>query len=1102
MFRTTRVLSCCLAAACCQIVWGESNLFELDIVATLYVDDDAPPGGDGLSWATAYSTLHEALDAAPALLPAPQGVQAVQIRIGAGVYVPEVRVDPNDPRTATFQIGGTILELAGGYAGYGAPDPDARDKDLYETVLSGDIKGDDEPNFINRADNTYHVLAQVSPAGQKLSYLIIRGGNAVGVPNYHPSFGYSSGGGIIFGGASLIGCLITECEAEQGGGMGAYKFQDVGSSIRDCVFLNNRAELNGGAIGSDLRSGIDLGVGSSRFLGNSASIGGAIYAGREFVFGVRVLGCEFSGNRADGDSIALTMGGAVFIAKIASPSNSLFTQCTFANNSAPTGQGGGVATAFSGGIGFTNCAFAGNTDLLGSGLDAQAAGTRITFRSCFIQDLDFDSPYFFRNPTAFNAPMVTGDPLFADPLGPDGVAGTLDDDLRPAAGSPLIDAGSSSAVAVPDGNFLITVPTIGGELRVVDNPASPNVVDPAVPFYLGPIDIGAYEYQRDDDNDATLDSVQIAADPSLDCDGNGILDDFELFSDCDNDGTNDRCQLAANRSLDLNQNGVLDACDIALGTSEDQNSNGIPDENEPALRFVDASREIGTGVEDGRSWATAYTSLDDALDDAGARLAPTEIWVVGGVYTPTGFGEGRSRAFHVRGDTTLLGGFIGDEVSADERDPSANPTILSGDFNQDDPTGGTNEENALHVVIGPRFGEHATLDGFIIERGNADQYDASLMVSLFSNVPGYWPDAAGAGVLSMAGDLTMRRCIVRHNSARLGGAAIHVGPSSYWDGANVGYSTLSMTDSVLHDNEFDFVDGLLVTGSSGVFASGRTHADIDRSVLIGNLGGSALLSRQVAFLSGTMFTAPRSLDVGNTLLIANDATLSSGATVPLASISGGSRYTNTTIAFNNGRGVGVSAGGLLANSILWGNTGDTGTVESDQIDIHASGEVRNSIIQGWTGTLPGTHASVLGADPMFLDPVGPDMLAGTGDEDLRLSPGSPAIDASDNNAIPLEILSDLDGLARFVNDCDTPDTGIADGLRPLADLGAYEFQARSIMGDASGDGFVDVTDINLVLSSWMTPVETPGLQGDVSRNGFVDMDDLNLVLGGWGGVCE
>src|SRR5262249_41027996 len=50
------------------------------------------------------------------------------------------------------------IPILGGYAGIGALDPDARDIDLYETVLTGDLAGNDEPDFTNREDNSYSVV--------------------------------------------------------------------------------------------------------------------------------------------------------------------------------------------------------------------------------------------------------------------------------------------------------------------------------------------------------------------------------------------------------------------------------------------------------------------------------------------------------------------------------------------------------------------------------------------------------------------------------------------------------------------------------------------------------------------------------------------------------------------------------------------------------------------------------------------------------------------------------------------------------------------------------------------------------------------------------
>ena len=47
----------------------------------VYVDDDAPAGGDGLSWNSAFNDLHDAIDLAKAL-----GQNRGEIRIASGTY--------------------------------------------------------------------------------------------------------------------------------------------------------------------------------------------------------------------------------------------------------------------------------------------------------------------------------------------------------------------------------------------------------------------------------------------------------------------------------------------------------------------------------------------------------------------------------------------------------------------------------------------------------------------------------------------------------------------------------------------------------------------------------------------------------------------------------------------------------------------------------------------------------------------------------------------------------------------------------------------------------------------------------------------------------
>ncbi len=100
-------------------------------------------------------------------------------------------------------------------------------------------------------------------------------------------------------------------------------------------------------------------------------------------------------------------------------------------------------------------------------------------------------------------------------------------------------------------------------------------------------------------------------------------------------------------------------------------------------------------------------------------------------------------------------------------------------------------------------------------------------------------------------------------------------------------------------------------------------------------------------------------------------------------------------------------------------------------------QVDYSTIQGWTGSYGGVGNT--GVDPMFVDADGADDVAGTEDDDLRLLPGSPAINSGDPSTSYLPS-TDLDGHARV--------------LCGRVDIGAYEFG----IGDYNCDQTVDLSD--------------------------------------------
>ena len=75
------------------------------------------------------------------------------------------------------------------------------------------------------------------------------------------------------------------------------------------------------------------------------------------------------------------------------------------------------------------------------------------------------------------------------------------------------------------------------------------------------------------------------------------------------------------------------------------------------------------------------------------------------------------------------------------------------------------------------------------------------------------------------------------------------------------------------------------------------------------------------------------------------------------------------------------------------------------------------------------------ADPLFVDADGVDNIVGTADDNLRLSTGSPSIDAADGDVAPT---LDKDGNSR-VDDPAIANTGVGATV-DYADMGAYEFQ--------------------------------------------------------------
>ncbi len=306
---TVCVLAACLAASAPAKV--------------IYVDDDATGANNGTSWANAFTYLQTALTAAGA---------GDEIRVAQGRYRPDQGLPPRPPRVrggggvAVIEMAavGSPLEgfslksgvaILGGFAGLGAIDPNARDTQRHETILSGDLRGNDvdlwgpeAPVYeFYRGDNSLYVVG--CPKTDTAAVL-----DGVTIESAVQSGFFDQGGSP----------RLTNCVFRKNSGR-ALLCEGGQPVLTNCVFEGNIAsKYDGGAIRA---TGARLTLTDCRFLGNSSlAEGGALCAARSDLV---LTGCTFEMNAA-------TWGGAIH----QTAGTLTLADCTFVGNAA---QKGGAA---------------------------------------------------------------------------------------------------------------------------------------------------------------------------------------------------------------------------------------------------------------------------------------------------------------------------------------------------------------------------------------------------------------------------------------------------------------------------------------------------------------------------------------------------------------------------------------------------------------------------------------------------------------------------------------------------------------------------------------------------------------------------------------
>ena len=393
----------------------------------IYVDPDATgPIHDGLTWCKAYTDLQTALTDA---------TEGTEIHVAAGAYKPTT----TSSRDATFQLKSGVA-IYGGFAGCGEPDPDRRDLLEYETILSGDLAGNDDPAPISTccspqaSSGCDDAVCEANVCARRPSccaeewdrlcsawaaMLCCDTCGSTCENSYHVVTGWLAEKEAVLDGFTVTGGYADDSGAsltDRGAAIYNY-FIRSSPTIANCIIRGNTA----------------TGKGAGAYNHKTTAT---------------FVNCVFSGNIAP-NGAAMT--------NFSTNGSPTLRNCTVSGNTATTNQGG-IWNANSDPddiVTLTNCILWDNADTGGTDESAQMNATTAQLM------VDYSSIQGWTG--LFGGTNNNGnDPLFVDALGPDGAIGTPDDDLRLSEGSPAINTSDPAFVPEPDAVDVAGLPRLQG----------------------------------------------------------------------------------------------------------------------------------------------------------------------------------------------------------------------------------------------------------------------------------------------------------------------------------------------------------------------------------------------------------------------------------------------------------------------------------------------------------------------------------------------------------------------------------------------------------------------------------------------------------------
>jgi autotransporter-associated beta strand protein len=849
-------------------------------------------GSDGLSWATAFTNLQQALDFASG---------SNTLYIAGQTFTLNASLMLGDRRDITLR-GGYEANVATVGAG-------PYDVDQWATVLRR-----------NAAAGTFRIIDVTFVKGVRFERLTFADGNTTSVDAI-PAPG--SGGALRFidSVVDIADCVFSNNQANTvGNGFvygGAIYFQNSTGTVTRTRFSGNRARNISwsnvaGCFGGGLSaSGGRLTVLDSVFVTNSAdayghhgSYGGAIHmtGAIGLVSNVLMIGNQASPNRVDrgfGGGIYITAGMQVMDCVIVSNrvwnaavtyggggvfmSGGLLRNSLVADNQC-TWDGGGLYA--SGGI-IESVTVAGNRNTeTEKTAGAFLSGSVVVSNSIFASNIrQFDSvdasvpatggtlTYSLTRPFRSGTGNVDGEPGFAN-------VGAQNYRLGP--GSPAIDAG-------------LELDWMSGALDIDRN----SRVSGDTP------DLGCFETQEGGQGPL---AIAFTADTTLGLDAlrviftaavsGSVTNGLDYFWDFDNDGTNDMTGIdlrvvtndyfAGRHSVRLRVTSTTEESSLIRSNYIHVSSSAI---------YVS---QTGDGS-DGLSWATAFNAVQNALDFAAYS---NTIYVAGGTYSNLS-----SLIWSGHTDVRIRGGYEGDvaTVGPGPRDTALWPTRFTRN------SAGGNFRVMMVSGVASGLLEQITIAGGNTTFGGETPVDIG----------------SGGGMRILNSSLEIADCIFSNNQANSAGNGVGWGGALFSDN-----STVALRGTRFESNRSRNTSGSNNARTLGGALAARGGAltawncefrnnEADSYGHYGSWGGAIYTESTTGWIRNALVTGNRA-GPNRTLGLGGGIYLTAGMTLENATVVSNQVWNPSTTA-----GGIYATGGAISNTIAFLNSNITTAVASD-----------------------------------------------------------------------------------------------------------------------------------------------------------------------------